>query len=52
MGQQAKEGAAIDGHWYQPPGLMENFSVVTPVHRMTLQIDMLAIKPGSDQRMV
>lgn len=30
-GQQPKQGAPIDGHWFQPPGIMANFSAATPV---------------------
>ncbi len=31
VGRQASERAAIDGHWLQPPGLVENYPFATPV---------------------
>ena len=31
VGRQASGGAAIDGHWLQPPGLVENYPFATPV---------------------
>jgi len=31
VGRQASEGAAIDGHWLQAPGLVESYPFATPV---------------------
>ena len=31
VGRQASAGAAIEGHWLQPPGLVENYPFATPV---------------------